>query len=148
MSELKRSSKEFYLKEYESLRREVEWLLKDYRDLERNVLIAIVASWVWLLEKGTALPPVVWFLPLLFALIGGMRATGIMQAFTNFHRYISEIELAFRSPGDPVGWEHFPKRGRFARSATSRFAGVFWGLVLLLTGIVAVYEYRLRTKIP
>jgi hypothetical protein len=27
-------AKDFYLKEYECLRKEIEWLLKDYRDLE------------------------------------------------------------------------------------------------------------------
>src|SRR5580704_15341608 len=137
---LKHSSKEFYLKEYGCLRKEIEWLLKDYRDLERNALIAIVASWVWLLEKGKDLPPIVWFLPFLFAVIGSMRATGIMRAFTNFKNYISQLEEAFRTPGDPQGWEHFPKTGRFARGAVSRFAGVFWGLLLLLTGIIAIYE--------
>jgi hypothetical protein len=50
------SATEFYLKEYEYLRREIEWLLKDYRALERNVVIALGITWGWLLAQRQLIP--------------------------------------------------------------------------------------------
>ena len=53
--------KEFLLKEYESLRKEIEWMLTDIRALERNVLVAVGVTWAWLFTHKD-LPSWVWFL--------------------------------------------------------------------------------------
>jgi hypothetical protein len=67
------SSTEFFLKEYEALRKEIEWLGKDQRDLERNVTIAIGLMWVWLLKDGTSVARVAWWMPVLLAILGFIR---------------------------------------------------------------------------
>lgn len=134
---LKGSAKDFYLKEYECLRKEVEWLLKDYRALERNVVIAVGVTLGWLFDKRSDIPAWAWFLPFLFAALGAIRGTGIMQAFGNFKKYFLAIENAFSRPGDPAGWEHFPRQ----EGSTSRVAVVFWALLLLVTAVIGGYQY-------
>ncbi len=124
---------DFYLKEYECLRKEIEWLLKDYRDLERNVVIAVGLTWAWLFEKGP--PKAAWFIPFLFAVLGAVRATGILKSFRNYHEYITRIEEAFSRPGDPGGWEHSPWRG-----GVSKGAYLFWLILILVTLSVAIYR--------
>jgi len=123
---------EFYLKEYECLRREIEWLLKDYRDLERNVVIAVGLTWAWLFEKGP--PKGAWFIPCLFAVLGAVRATGIIKSFGKYHKYISRIEDAFTRPADPGGWEHSTPHG----SGGSKGAYLFWLILILVTVGVAI----------
>jgi hypothetical protein len=125
---------EFYLKEYECLRKEIEWLLKDYRNLERNVVIAVGLTWAWLFEKA---PPIgAWFIPILFAALGALRASGIIKSFENYHEYISRIEEAFSRPDDPGGWEHTLWRG----SGVSKGAYLLWLILILVTVGVAIYR--------
>jgi len=126
-------SKDFYLKEYECLRKEIEWMLKDYRSLERNVVIAVGVTWGWLFEHNKALPRWAWLIPCLFAALGSIRAAGIMKAFGNFRTYIVKIEDAFSSHGDPGGWNRFHPKN----IGTSRMAGVFWAVLILATVLVA-----------
>jgi hypothetical protein len=124
---------DFYLKEYECLRREIEWLLKDYRDLERNVVIAVGLTWAWLFEKDP--PKAAWFFPFLFAVLGALRASGIDKSFKNYHEYIRRIETEFSRAGDPGGWEHSPRRGGLSEGAY-----VFWLILILVTVGVAIYR--------
>jgi hypothetical protein len=115
-------------------------VLKDYRDLERNVVIAVGVTLGWLFDKRADVPSWAWFLPLLFAVLGAIRATGILQAFGSFKCYIRKLETAFSNAGDPQGWEHFPR----SKTSTARFAVGFWVLLLLVTVIIGGYEYCSR----
>ena len=125
---------DFYLKEYECLRKEIQWLLKDYRDLERNAVIAIGLTWAWLFERKP--PAGAWFIPILFAALGALRASGIITSFHNYHEYIIRVEDAFTRPGDPGGWEHTLRRG----SGVSKGAYLFWLVLIVVTVIVAIYR--------
>jgi hypothetical protein len=124
---------DFYLKEYECLRKEIQWLLKDYRDLERNAVIAVGLTWAWLFERRP--PAAAWFIPILFAALGALRASGIMKSFNNYHEYITRVEDAFSRSDDPGGWEHTPLRG----SGVSKGAYLFWLVLIVVTVIVAIY---------
>jgi hypothetical protein len=137
-------ARDFYLKEYECLRREIEWLLGDYRSLERNAAIAVGLSWAWLFEKKDTVPGWSWLFPCLFAILGAIRATGIMKSFTALGEYISKIEDAFSSIEDPGGWEH----GKPRPFGSSRFAGAFWALLILSTLVVAYFEWIGISKNP
>ena len=44
--------KDFYFKEYESLRKELEFLSNDLRNLEKYVILSIAAIWGWLLTHA------------------------------------------------------------------------------------------------
>jgi hypothetical protein len=132
-------AKDFYLKEYESLRAEILWLLQDCRTLERNVIVAIGVSWAWLFEKKDALPGWAWLIPCLFAVLGGIRMAGIMQSFSVYREYMTRIEKTFSGEGDPGGWD--TSRHRIH---TSDVALVFWILLILATIVVAYMEGRGR----
>src|ERR1700724_2612004 len=54
------SAKDFYLKEFETLRKEIGAALKDYRELERNAVIAVGATWAWLFAHKKEMPPWAW----------------------------------------------------------------------------------------
>jgi hypothetical protein len=128
-------AEEFYLKEYECLRHEIEWLLKDYRALERNVVIAVGLTWAWLFEKRA--PRWTWVIPILFAVLGAIRASGIIKSFRGFHGYISQLEDAFSRPGDPGGWQHSP----WHKTGAARGAYWFWSILIGATVLVAIYRF-------
>jgi hypothetical protein len=127
-------AKEFYLKEYECLRREIEWLLQDYRTLERNVVLAIGVTWAWLFTHTTH-PRLAWWIPVLFAVLGAIRAYGIHQGFAKLGNYIKLLEENFSGLGDPEGWQHkIP--GKFG---TSKGAATIWFLLVVTSLGLALY---------
>ena len=143
-------AEDFYLKEYECLRREIEWLLSDYRSLERNAVIAVGISWAWLFAQRQEIPSWAWYFPCLFAILGSVRALGIMHSFTLFHQYMKFLESWFSSEDTKSsssklsGWNHFldsqnhPPNKR-TRTSASRMAGVFWVLLIVSTILVAIF---------
>ena len=131
-------SRDFYLKEYECLRREIEWLLGDARVLERNVVFAVGISWGWFLMHPNILVNSrwAWFIPCLFAALGSLRAAGILKQFGVFHAYITKLENAFSKEDDPGGWEHFSSDEIWSSRATI----LFWSVIVLSTVTVAIYQ--------
>jgi hypothetical protein len=149
------NTKDFLLKEYECLRKEVEWLLKDYRGLERNIVVAVAVLWSWLFHEkwdaasGRNLHTLAWFIPFLFAVLGSVRARGIFKAFGVLHDYLLEIEETFTTDSYPQGWEHFltPKeepakaggsRDLHRKTGASTAAFTFWGILDSVTLLLAV----------
>lgn len=100
--------------------------------LERNVLIAIAGTWVW--PIGRAAPSWTFLIPVLFALLGSLRAYGIMRAFGRIGAYIKTLEGAFTRPDGPAGWQHFQKGTGAATGAV-----LFWACVVVATAIVLVF---------
>ena len=144
-------AKDFYLKEYECLRKEIMFLLKDCRDLERNVVVAVGISWAWLLDKNAMVPRWAWWIPCLFAALGAVRVWGIMKSFGVYRLYVGGVEEAIVLPDGPGGWEHFlgsqviiargiQKRFPKAKIDTSKFAFVFWAILIFATVAVALFE--------
>jgi hypothetical protein len=129
--------KDFLLKEYESLRKEIEWMLTDIRALERNVLVAVGVTWAWLFTQKN-LPGWVWFFPCLFVALGCVRALGIIKAFGHFRDYIAKIESAFLPGENPEGWEHFCK----GKTGASTGGWIFWALLVVTTLFVALVRAR------
>ena len=133
-------SKDFYLTEYECLRNQVDFTLSDYRSLERNVIFAIGVTWAWLFHERQTVPRLAWFIPCLFAALGFFRARGNDRFYGRMRQYLQSIEAAFSRQGDPGGWEH-----TFGAVARSRYsAAQLWGLLMLLTILVAVYQLTLK----
>jgi hypothetical protein len=130
-------AKDFYLKEYESLRAEILWLLQDCRALERNAVVAIGVTWAWLFEKKDVLPGWAWLIPCLFAILGGIRMAGIMQSFSGYREYMTRIEKTFSGEHDRGGWDTSRKKIH-----TSNVTLVFWILLILATLVVAFVEGR------
>jgi hypothetical protein len=43
--------RDYYLKEFDTLRKEIDWMLQDSRAVERNVVIAIGVFWAFLIKE-------------------------------------------------------------------------------------------------
>jgi hypothetical protein len=131
---------EFYLKEYESLRKEIEWLGKDERALERNVTVAIGLIWVWLLKDGSNVTRLAWLIPVLLALLGAVRAIQLERYFKQyFNIYIGLVEAYFSRPGTPKGWENFLKSRQ--KHPVLLSVVLFWVILLLSTVFAAVWRF-------
>lgn len=135
---LKEGAKEFYLKEYECLRKEIDMVLKDHRALERNIVVVIGGIWAWLLDKdhGKNAPHWAWFIPCFFVVLGIMRATGNATFFTVTNEYIKRVEGVFSDDGDPGGWDHFS----FGRTWIRKSTIAFWAILFIATFGAAIYE--------
>ena len=129
--------REFLIKEYESLRKEIEWMLTDIRALERNVLVAVGVTWAWLFTNKD-LPGWVWLFPCLFVALGCVRAVGMVRAFGHFRDYITKIESTFLPDKNPEGWEHFCN----GKTGASTGSWIFWTLLVLTTLSVALARGR------
>jgi hypothetical protein len=134
-------STEFYLREYDALRKEILWMLQDSRSVERNAVIAVGATWVWLLTTGSRLDWWAWLIPILFAALSALRSWAIFENFRVHSDYIKKIEAEFSKANvNPGGWENFfwakpseaeqtEKRSNFISCS----AIVFWATLLLAT---------------
>lgn len=131
-------SKEFYLKEYETIRAQIDTHRDAYLALERYVVVAIGASWAWLINQHQGVPQWAWFAPFLFAVLGGMRAVNNLKFFKAAYWYSAQLEASFSGPDDPGGWERSSAKSR--HSSTTTTALVFWALLLAATLGVAIYE--------
>lgn len=145
---------EFRIEEYKSLRAEVAWLLKDYRALERNIAVLCGGLLSWLFaakwpHDAWRITNVAWFLPVLFAGLGSVRAVGIMRAFGIYGNYLWRIEHHF----GVKGWQHFLSPGthdenttagynsrrKIRQIGTAQFAFIFWAVIDLISLLVGVF---------
>ena len=129
---------DFYLKEYEGLRKEIELVQNAISALERYVVVAVGVSWAWLYHEELNVPRLAWLIPCLFAVLGALRAFGYHRFFRAAHKYICTVEGAFSSDDDPGGFE----RSTPHRNWTSHSNWTFWGLLIISTVLVAVFEFR------
>jgi hypothetical protein len=70
VGEYSSDSKEFHLKEFECIRKEIEILITERFSLERNVVVAVGVSWGWLFHERTNVPSWAWLIPCMFAALG------------------------------------------------------------------------------
>jgi len=99
-------SEEFYLKEFESLRKEIETVEQDQRSLERNVVVAVAVAWGWLWSRDKEPPAWAYVVPCLLTTLGWLRARGVKQVYGLFTSYLLTVEESFWKPGAPKGWHH------------------------------------------
>lgn len=126
---------EFYLKEYEALRKELDWQLDYLRSLEKFVALAVGGIWTWLVTHSPA--KWTWFIPVVFVALGILRSISVYQHFGQLHEYLKRIETAFSASDDPGGWEHF--LGWQSQSLSKSSIG-FWTVLLFATVGIALYE--------
>src|ERR1044071_103058 len=91
----------FDWQEYRALRKEVELYVQEARALERYTLVALGASWAWLVVNKVAicLP---WLIPPLLIVAVGVRGVGVHLYLGNLRSYLAKIEDYFGIEG----WEH------------------------------------------
>jgi len=131
-------STEFYLKEFELLRKQIEMHVTEMRTVERNVVLGVGGTWAWLATHTT--PKWIWSVPVLFVILGALRCHGIWTELGRLHEYIQRIESRFSAKEDPGGWEHFLGLGN---TALFRSTGTLWVMLSLATVAVAVYQWAI-----
>ncbi len=124
----------------ESLRKEIEWLLTDARAVERNVVIAVGATWARLIVNRDKICHAkwAWCIPVLFVGLGVLRSSAILKQFGVFHKYLEELEELFSGNGCAGGWEHFSWR---EIEWVSRSAIYFWAVLFVATIGVGIREW-------
>lgn len=131
-------SHDFYLAEYDSLRREIVAMVSEARALERNVVIGVAAAWGWLFHEREHLPKLVWLLPCFFVVLGATRAWGFRRYFHDMFEYQCIVEKMFSSDqNSPGGWENFHRMRGWTRLSTI----AFWALLFCSTSLVFLYEF-------
>src|SRR5437763_4941077 len=84
-------SEEFYLKEFESLRKEIEFVEQEQRSVERNALIGVGIAWGWLWSTKKPAPDWAYLIPCLFSGLCCIRAYGIMRVYDVFTSYLVTV---------------------------------------------------------
>jgi hypothetical protein len=136
MSELSSAGNDFYLKEYEALRSEIESMLSDSRSLERNVVFAVGATWAWLATHSV--PKAIWWMPVFLTVLGALRSLALLKTFGIFSDYIKKIESRFCVIESIKGWETFshPRKHWIAKTGVA-----LWAVMVITTVSVAAYEW-------
>lgn len=109
-----KDQKDFLLKEYESLRKELEFLSKDLRSLERYVIISISGVWGFLLTQSHSQPDpnvdyirflkLAWRgLPIIFSSCGIVRAASLYMGINKISEYLRWVEKKL----ELAGWETY-----------------------------------------
>ena len=101
-------NKDFHMKEYESLKREIINLVRDSRKLEVYAIGALGGFYAWFLSKkdGVSRPELILLIPLLVALLGSWRAWAIFVRLRDIAEYLIEVEKEFALADNGLpGWE-------------------------------------------
>jgi len=128
----------FAMAEYQFLRKEIESSVQELRLLEKGVVVATGVVWSWLATH----PPVpfwAWFIPTLFAVLGGLRVRALNSSIGLIGDYIlEEVEPRQIQKGDMIGWEKFFRKDPIRRHRVGLTAKTFWIALILTTLIVPV----------
>jgi hypothetical protein len=135
--------KDFLMKEYDALRREVEATLSEQESLTRNVPVAAAAIAAWLFTQKT-LPDwgrLAWFIPAAVLIFGAIRASIIGGIFTELSEYVRGIEEEFSLPEKARGWEHFraAKRKRWFAKAKGVGFFAYWITLIAISIRIAIH---------
>ena len=130
-SESRTDCVKFHLAEYSSLHGEIRELITESRTLERQVLFATGAVWVWLATNDDYVPYIAWLIPLLFSSGGYIRATLLQGQVDRIASYLVTIEENL-CPTECC-WH-----GSKIPSGIRLSSYVFWCLLILVTIVVPV----------
>lgn len=133
---------EFLRREYASLREEIMKTQERRAQDERYGAAASVAIYAWLVtEHDTAADPAQpllwfgWWLPVLIALAGAIRAYGHSRGIRRAGMYLARVEAAM-GIGD-LGWERHQARGADPRIVSASFFYT-WLAAIGLTVMIAL----------
>lgn len=153
--------REFYLAEFNALRKEVEIRLAEINQIEYQVFLGAAATYAWLLTRPTdtsALSKVGWAVPLFLALYGYFKIKHSIGVLRKLGQYICSVETAIYHSGPaPLteaeksvkGWEHiFAPDSTALRSFFPNAVGMHWPIlfVFAVIGLAAAILEDARPK--
>ena len=138
MPDLFAAGKEFHLKEYESLKKEIGELVEHSRKLEIYALGGIAAFYAWYLSSPTPrTPKELLLIPVLVACLGALRSWSVFIRIGDIAKYLRKVEAALSLKDRCLlGWETHLKQPDNQSSVFVSSAVTFW-LVVLLSSLVA-----------
>lgn len=128
------NASEYRLEELRILKKEIENAIGETRLIERYALVACGGIWAWLAGNPPTASeePAIWWLPVLIALLGGMRAAGLVHEVRITGSYLLELEQKYL--GKPGGWEAYLRSQR--RYGVAANGAVYWAtLVVVAVGL-------------
>ena len=132
------AGKEFHLKEYESLRKEMGELVEHSRKLEIYALGGIAAFYAWYLTSTSLrLPKELLWIPVFLAMLGALRSWSVYNRLMDIAKYLRQVEKCLTLKDcDLIGWETHLKLPKNESSPFLSSAAIFW-LVLVLISLLA-----------
>ena len=135
---------EFDLEEFKALREEILQKVDAISKLEVVCVGGAAAVYAWLGTRAVPTPTELWFIPVLFPLLGGIRAYYLGRQTVMAGDYIRTLEkrlrpapLTIRQPraGTHVvhGWEEYIRLPFIQARFIDRVSRIFWNMFLLLT---------------
>jgi hypothetical protein len=132
------SAIEFHKLEYEALHREIEASTQELLTLERYALIGSGAVWTWLATtKLVPKPPeIVWWIPVLFSLLGILRTWALLKSIARTSSYLQLLESVVYDQEILGGWETFIHKPENRKQYLRKFTWIFWGVLLIATIVI------------
>lgn len=130
----------FSIEQNKALWAEIAEDVKESRLLERYVVIGMAAYWAFLIKDGKVLLTswnyLEWILiPLLLAILGGLRSLALLSRLNLIGRYLQGIESSMGYPG----WETFLHSSHRRGSKPFLSTGtLIWACILLTSVIVPI----------
>jgi hypothetical protein len=132
------AGKDFHLKEYESLKKELGELVEHSRKLEIYVVAGIAAFYAWYLTGQAPRPPrEALYIPILVVFLGAFRSWSVLTRIQEVAQYIRDLEQVFAlSDRKLIGWETYRHKPENDSSPFLSSASVVW-LTLLASSVFA-----------
>ena len=131
-------SKDFHVREWESLRREVMSQIDHTRKLELATIAGLGAFYAWFASAKASSPShFLLLVPSLLVLLAGLRAWGTFVRIQEIATYIRRIESNFSLvTGGLIGWDRTRKK-EFPRSSPFRVSATLFWLAAVGVSILA-----------
>ena len=133
-------AQQFNLKEYEALRKEIDFVANEIKIFERYAVLASGAIWAWLVTQHNS-SFIAWFLPIVLALTGFLRNWGLRMHLRRLAEYIRKIEDDQLRGSEIGGWEKYLGNDQGLRRQLINY------LVWIVLVIIAVGALFLRLQL-
>ena len=136
-----KSSADFLLSEFSKLRDEVLEAIKEIRALERYFLLVTGALLGWQLSSANIASPEFYALPLLMAVLFGIRVYALHLQIAYIGGYIKRIETEFIE--NDFGWERHLSGLKPKGLTLGRSEFAFWSIAVVVTAFIALKYWLL-----
>jgi hypothetical protein len=136
-------NEEFALEEYKILRERASDMVRRIDQLERNVVIACSAIFVFALSGLKLDEPVprwiLYFMPLFVSAIGVYKYTGLSRYLRELNQYVAEIELKLNG-GEPAWLNRYynNSNNNFGNSHFRRYRVHLWTSILIFNSVIGL----------
>ena len=138
--ELAPDAKEFLMKEYDALRKQIDDLTRELLSIEKWCLIVSGVIWSWLAStQNKSMPELIYWCPAIISCLFGLRVLGLHRSTLLAGKYITGLEKTLCLPKG-FGWESYLTSKRPLLIAIPAY--LYW--VLLIGVNVAIPLWYVR----